>query len=225
VSHARPVQGSFIAGMERPVGPIPPSVMRGTNADLIAAVAPLYLTGSVLDVTYGEGKWWERFTPEPFAAHDLYKLDGVDFTDLPDADGSFDAVCFDPPYVINAGDVTTRADYKDRYGIDTLKITKSKGGNDTLCALIRAGLAESVRVSRRWVLVKCMESAQGDGVLNPVGRDFFDLPWLVTQWALDLGCVKHDQIVHHTGSGPGGHNIFTIKRARRHHSYLLVFSR
>ena len=46
----------------------------------------------------------------------------------------------------------------------------------------------------------------------------------MTKWALDLGCIKHDVIVHYTGSGPGGHNIFDIKRARRHHSYLLVFA-
>lgn len=43
------------------------------------------------------------------------------------------------------------------------------------------------------------------------------------RWAEDLGLATHDVIVHHTGSGPGGHNIFTPKRARRHHSYLLVF--
>jgi hypothetical protein len=52
---ARPVQLSIVEGMERPVGPIPASVQTGTNSDLIAAIAPLYLTGSVLNVTYGEG--------------------------------------------------------------------------------------------------------------------------------------------------------------------------
>lgn len=225
----RPVQGSFIEGMERPVGPIPPSVMTGTNADLIAAVADLYLTGSVLDVTYGEGKWWDRFTPAPFFFHDKFKVDGVDFTALPEDDNSIDTVCFDPPYVISGGKSTgALADvgFQDRYGIGNHNLggwTNSAGGNASLHDLVRAGLAECVRVSRRFVLVKCMEFAQGGGVTSSIGRDFHDMPFLVTRWALELGCIKHDQIVHHTGSGPGGHNIFDIKRARRHHSYLLVF--
>ena len=38
----------------KPIGYILPSVFQGTNADLMAAVAPYYLTGSVCDLTYGE---------------------------------------------------------------------------------------------------------------------------------------------------------------------------
>lgn len=220
----RPIQTSLIEGLERPVGPILTSVFAGSNADLMEAVAPLYLTGSVLDVTYGDGKWWERFTPEPFAKHDKFKLDGVDFCALPEADGSFDTVCFDPPYVISGGKSSgTLADvgFQDRYGIGTrnLGLTNSAAGNRTLHDLIRGGLAEAARVSRRWILTKCMEFAQG----QRCGTDFHDMPYLVTKWALDLGYVKHDQIVHNTGTGPGGHNIFEVRRARRAHSYLLVF--
>jgi hypothetical protein len=210
--------------MERPVGPIPSSVFRGTNADLMAAVADLYLSGSVLDVTYGEGKWWDRYTPAEFAAHDKFKLDGVDFCDLPDPDGSFDTVCFDPPYVISGSPSTDRlcAEFQDRFGIGTHNLSNARNtsaGELRFQALLHAGLSECVRVSRCWVLVKCMEFAQG----SHASTDFHDIPYLMTKWALDLGCVKHDQIVHHTGSGPGGHNIRTVKRARRHHSYLLVF--
>jgi hypothetical protein len=82
--------------------------------------------------------------------------------------------------------------------------------------MILAGLTECCRVSERWVLVKCMEYAQGGG--------FHDVPTMVTNRAAELGWSKHDQIVHNTGTGPGGHNIFTVKRARRAHSYLLVFA-
>ena len=48
---------------DRPVGYIVPSVFVGSNAELVAAVAPMYLTGSVMDCTYGEGKWWTLFRP------------------------------------------------------------------------------------------------------------------------------------------------------------------
>ena len=201
---------------DRPVGPILPSVFTGTNADLMVAIAPFYLSGSVCDLTYGEGKWWDRFRPEPFVAHDKFKLDGVDFTDLPEPDNTYDTVCFDPPYVMSGGESKTLADFQGAYGIGGAKID---GGNKALGDLISRGVAEAVRVSRCWVIVKCMEFAQGGGK----SADFRDIPHEVTVKALSLGCWKHDQIVHHAGSGPGGHNIFDPKRARRHHSYLLVF--
>lgn len=219
-SLVRPVQTSLIEGMDRPVGPILPSVFHGSNADLIAAVAPLYLTGSVLDVTYGEGKWWDRFTPEPFTFHDLHKVDGVDFRALPEADRSIDTVTFDPPYVVSGGHSSPRLGpaFQDRYGIGEHNTGMSVGdkARDHLRTLILDGLAESCRVASSWVLVKCMEFAQG-------GR-FHDIPTMVTNAAEGHGWTLHDRIVHATGPGPGGHNIWDVKRARRCHSYLLVFA-
>lgn len=217
---ARPVQTSLMEGMERPVGPILTSVFQGTNADLMAAVAPLYLTGSVLDVTYGEGKWWDRFTPHPFAFHDLHKVDGVDFTALPEPTSSVDTVTFDPPYVVSGTASSARLgpDFQNRYGIGLANLGLQSGekGRAALSEMILAGLAECCRVASAFVLVKCMEFAQG-GL-------FHDTPSAVTSTAAVMGWVKHDQIVHHTGTGPGGHNIFTVKRARRAHSYLMVFA-
>lgn len=215
----RSVQQSFVEGMERPVGPILLSVQTGNNADLIAKVAPLYLTGSVLDVTYGEGKWWDKFTPDPFAAHDLHKLDGVDFRDLPHADNSFDVVCFDPPYVASGGP-STQLQRSGRKRTDTVQARygvgqSGAGGLKDVLDLVSDGLAEVCRVARSFVLVKCMEfTASG----------FVDMPTHVTNLATANGWALHDRIVHHSGTGPGGHNIFTVKRARRAHSYLLVFA-
>ena len=194
---------------DRAHGPLVPSVFHGDNADLIAAVAPLYLTGSVLDVTYGRGRWWQRFQPEPFTFHDL-NIDGVDFRRLPEADASIDAVTFDPPYVFTGG-VGRRPDFQDRYGIGQARV----GGVGPQTTLILTGLVETCRVARQWILVKCMESGAGPA--------FIDLPHLITSTANQFGWIKHDQIVHYTGSGPGGHNIIEPRRARRMHSYLLVF--
>lgn len=226
MTKVRDVQASLFPDIapDKPIGRILPSVFQGTNADLMAAVAPYYLTGSVCDVTYGNGDtaggWWRRFTPDPFTFHDL-ALDGVDFRNLPHGDGEFDTVCYDPPYVISGGESSPNLSggaFQQRFGIGVSRIneTTTRGFE----RLILDGLADVIRVSREWVLVKCMEFSQDGGP-----RGFHDTPHIVTTAALDLGCFKHDQIVHHTGSGPGGHNIFDPKRARRHHSYLLVFKK
>lgn len=214
MSPVRDVQLSMIEGLEKNVGPVPLSVFAGLNADLIAAVAPLYLGGSVLDVTYGEGKWWDRFTPDPFTFHDL-KIDGVDFRDLPHTDRSFDAVCFDPPYVPAggvrlSGQTKAEARYRSAFGLEPRSLAE-------LDELIGAGLAECARVFDRYLLVKCMDFVTGGAFT--LGHH------TVTAKALELGLIPHDLIVHNAGTGPGGHNITEIKRARRAHSYLLVFTR
>lgn len=198
----------------RPTGPLVGSVIAGTNADLIAALAPLYLDGNtVLDATYGRGSWWKRYRPDGLICHDL-ALDGVDFRHLPEADRSVDAVCFDPPYVPAGGRGTTTApDYRDRFG---LSIYRTQAELDEL---VRSGLAECARVARRWLLVKCCDYVNA--------RHFTLGHRKVLGWADELGLTDDgdswDLIIHHAGSGPGGHNIFTPLRARRHHSYLLVF--
>lgn len=213
----RDVQLALVEGMDRPVGRVLPSVFTGTNSDLMAAVAPLYLTGSVLDVTYGNGDtaggWWRRFTPEPFTFHDL-ALDGVDFRNLPYAANSFDTVCFDPPYVPaggvrSSGQTPAEKNYRDRFGLAPRSLPE-------LCDLIASGLAETARVASSWLLVKCTDFVTGGAFV--LGHLF------VLDRARDLGLHPHDLIVHHTGTGPGGHNITTVKRARRAHSYLLVFA-
>lgn len=192
------------------VGPLPASVVPGTNADLIDHLKDLYFTGSVLDVTYGTGAWWKRWRPEHLTCHDI-KVDGVDFTDLPYADRSWDTVCYDPPYIPAGGDTTSTAgDFQDRFGIS--------GGRSqaTLETLVFAGLAETARVASDYLLVKCMDY---------VNSGFTPMAFRIWQHATELGLHLHDEIIHYSGSGPGGHNIVTPKRARRHHSKLLVFTR
>lgn len=210
----RPMQLSMVEGMDRPTGRVLGSVFTGNNAQLMAAVAPLYLTGSVLDTTYGLGKWWDRFTPDPFTYHDLHTVDGVDFRDLPHDDASFDAVTFDPPYVPAGGSRTTgrtqaEENYRSRFGLEPRSLAE-------LDEMIAAGLAECARVARTWLLVKCMDFVTGGA---------FTLGHLtILDRARELGLKPHDLIVHNTGTGPGGHNITTILRARRAHSTLLVFA-
>lgn len=209
---ARPVQLALVEGADKAVGPLVGSAMFGHNADLIAAVAPLYLTGSVLDVTYGRGMWWRRFTPEPFAFHDL-ALDGVDFRALPHPDRSWDAVCFDPPYVPRhgVGDATMRRDqdFRERFGLVEPRTELQ------LRKLIDDGLAECARVGRRWLLAKCNDYCNG--------RRFHLGHVRVIDAGESIGLRVHDLLVLVSGPGPGGGQISTPRRARRAHSYLVVF--
>jgi hypothetical protein len=186
-------------------------VFVGSNADLMRAVAPLYLTGSVLDVTYGRGLWWERFRPDPFAWHDL-AIDGVDCRALPEPDASYDTVAYDPPYVeAGTAGMASASDFFDRFGVGCGRALGA------IPQLIADGTREACRVARRFVLVKCMEYV--------AGSKFNDVPTVATLGALEAGWIKHDQIVHYSGGGIGGaHRTFTVLRAQRAHSYLIVFA-
>lgn len=124
------------------------------NADLINDVHRLeYIkdTDSVVDITYGSGKWWTIYKPSQLVKHDLYKLDGVDFRDLPHDDNSFDVVAFDPPYVATGGRATTTIpEMYYAYGM-----TEAAATPVGVQADINRGLEEANRVGRRIVLVKC----------------------------------------------------------------------
>lgn len=86
-----------------------------------------------------------------------------------------------------------------------------------MLADIEAGLAEVARVADRWVLVKCTDFTNS--------RRFVLGHVEVLRMAEQLPLKVHDLIVHAAGTGPGGNQIMEVQRARRAHSYLVVFRR
>jgi hypothetical protein len=123
-----------------------------SNAELIEDAARLgYIqpTDMVLDPTYHRGIWWKKFRPANLIHHN-WKQDGVDFRDLPYADGFFNVVAFDPPYVSTGGrDTSTIDDFNARYGLhDTPRSPLELHRYNCL------GLRECVRVSNKYVLMK-----------------------------------------------------------------------
>lgn len=208
----RDVQAAFDIVDERPVGPLPQSFFVGDNAALIASVAPLYLTGTVLDVTYGQGVWWRRFQPKAFHGSDL--ADGIDFRDLPHADDSWDTVCFDPPYIPSRRPETmsakVRGDHRGAYGLNT---TRTRAAVEQLIA---DGLAECARVARMWVLAKACDYSENE-------RTFVLGHVSAIAAGQAAGLRVHDLIVHAGGTGPGNFGHARIHRTRRAHSYLIVF--
>lgn len=129
---------------------------RFTNADLVVDLNVLgYFPGSVLDVTYGAGRWWNKFRPDGLVGCDLNPARSpfgrsVDFCDLPFDDCSFDTVVFDPPYKLNGKSHNFADD--DSYGV---------GGDFVSAAdrmsLIGRGLDECCRVASRFVVLKCQD--------------------------------------------------------------------
>ncbi|MGH9095738.1 MAG: hypothetical protein ACRDXE_11300, partial [Acidimicrobiales bacterium] len=114
-----------------------------SNAELIEACHTLgYLRDSdyVLDPTYGDGIWWNRWRPARLEAN-IHDNGGYDFRAMPYDDETFDAVAFDPPYVAPGGRETSTLNMHHRYGMRTTPATPR-----LLHEMNAAGLAECARV-------------------------------------------------------------------------------
>lgn len=210
-----------MARTDQPAAPTAPVMAHGdwsTNGHLIADVARLgYLDGRVLDCTYGYGTFWSEWRPPHLYASDLNPAkspDGVstDFTTLPFADQSFDAVVFDPPYKLNG-----RPDdsIDERYGVH-----ETASWQDRI-KLMRAGLSECCRVARRHVLVKCQDQVCSGKVRWQTDE--------MTDVAASRGFGKVDRFDFETyRQQPEKNPDGTPRRqvhARRNTSTLLVFRR
>lgn len=124
---------------------------------ILACVELQYLlpTDHVIDPTWGKGVWWKLWQPACLTCHDKFKLDGVDYRNLPHGDGEFDAAVFDPPYVNPGGRESTGIPgFFDQYGMDSEARTPAEQQ-----AINNLGLAECYRVVKPggFVLTKCAD--------------------------------------------------------------------
>lgn len=192
-----------------------------TNAHMILDVVRLgYLTDSdfLLDPTYGKGKWWTRWR-EPDVAHDL--ATGVDFRQLPEADGTFDSVAFDPPYVAMGGRKTTGIpEFFESYGL-----TDAPKRPSELQEMNDAGLRECLRVvKKKGIVVVKTQDYVTSGKLYP-GTHY------TLTAALAMGFKLEDRLEHigHSRAQPkrtrkDGKPVVQ-QHARRNLSTLFVFKR
>jgi hypothetical protein len=206
-----------------------------TNAELVADIAELYLDRRMVtvDVTYGLGAWWNAWRPGELVPHGLdldgrgHLDDGVDFTALPEADGTYDLAAFDPPYVSTGGRETQGAAGEElarRFGMGTS--SPSPAANQDL---VNAGLAELYRVlkpsTRRNEPVTGLAIVKVQDYVSS-GR-LFDGVYRTTTAALDLGFLVLDRFELLTSGGPQptANRDGTPRRqvhARRNHSTMLV---
>ncbi len=137
------------------------TVTFGTNEQLIAEVAGLYLTDGdvVADVTYSTGRFWKKVKTSRYRilASDLMpECPGViaaDFRALPYGDGSVDALVFDPPYIHSPGKGMLATRYNGRQTTDMITYAQ-------IIALYRGGMTEAARVLRDGgqLWVKCKDT-------------------------------------------------------------------
>lgn len=183
-----------------------------TNADMIVDIVELgYIrpTDSVIDLTFGGGKWWTKYHhPGLFVANvdldddtmQIYDRTGGlevlgigrDFRDLGDVSavgpngGLFDVVVFDPPYVSTGGRATsTLPDFNDRYGLTNAATTPELLQKDN-----ERGLAEAMRITKPGglILAKCAPYISS-GVRK-------DGDWWARDAALAMGLTVHDMLIH-----------------------------
>jgi hypothetical protein len=137
------------------------TVTFGTNDQLIAEVARLYLTDGdvVADVTYSSGRFWKKVNLSRYTllASDLIPhspgILAADFRALPYQDGSVDTVVFDPPYIHSPGKGMLKDRYNGRATTDMITYAD-------IMALYEDGMSEAVRVLRDGgqLWVKCKDT-------------------------------------------------------------------
>jgi hypothetical protein len=137
------------------------TVTFGTNAELIEAVAGLYLTAGdvVADVTYSSGRFWKKvnLSQYQFLASDLLPaapgVTAADFRALPYRDGSIDTLVFDPPYIHSPGKGMLSTRYNGLATTDMITYAE-------IIQLYQDGMAEAARVLRDGgqIWVKCKDT-------------------------------------------------------------------
>lgn len=85
------------------------SIRRGNTAQCVEDIFTLHFptAKSVLDCTYGAGRFWKWDHRLAVTGVDIDPPAGVDvvadYRNLPFANGTFDVMCFDPPFIFSKG--------------------------------------------------------------------------------------------------------------------------
>lgn len=192
------------------------TIVRGTNADLIAEVSKLYARQHhrIADVTYGQGVFWRQTPQLNVTGSDLVTVPErpYDFRQLPYRDGSYDIVVLDPPYLHSPGQHVTDARYQNAAttrGLDHAGIMQ----------LYRDGLREAARVVRLngQVWVKCK-----DQIASGIQRWDHVQIFLMAQ---ELGLYAKDLFVLEPTSQTSDARWDVQHHARKRHSFLWVLER
>ena len=168
-----------------------------------------------LDVTYGEGLFWDGSWSGRVVAHDLDEtraLDGVmDFTNLQYDDASWPLVVIDPPHNADAGENSIMG---QRYG--TVK------GQAELEQLIIDGVRECWRVCEKALIVKITDQTHGQ-VFNDMCMVVCDAlgiwPYEKVHHVREYPLVPNNQTEHYSALSNGSTYLVFRKGGERHVSH------
>ncbi len=209
-----------------------------TNADLLYDVWRLgYVEGFVYDITPGAGGLWSKRLQIPGGYVDgieqiLLNIKKTDFRKTSFDDRTWDTVFYDAPYKLN-GNPDGLPELSKRYGVDVPTTINERH------TLMIQGLAECIRISRRYILVKCQDQvangkvhwqtrmlanfAAGGIVLDPATEN----GWRAVPRARQID--RFDMLGHHIPQPMGPSERYPQGRAQKHAhgrpSTLLVFER
>ena len=139
------------------------SVHIGDDANLIQIILGMHSPGSrVLDTTYGQGGFWERQTANPYQVMTMDrripdKPPGNDFftgdwNNLPFPPQTFDALIFDPPFLVGGGDQSRiKLRYTSPANYQTLMRSIEDAGREFAKVLRPKGI----------IIVKAMDTIDG----------------------------------------------------------------
>lgn len=202
------------------------SVVIGTNAELFPQALELYVRrgAKVADTTYGRGVFWQNV---PAGWYDLWPTDlqdGVDARALPYADGEFDALVFDPPYMHGSNGAGPYADgdhNMDRYYRNSASGPRGKGTaaayHQAVVDLYLDAAREAARVLRPEgvYFVKCQDEVSAN-------RQRLTHVELVNGLS-DFGFRCEDLfILVQSKTPPPSPTAHRQVHARKGHSYLLI---
>jgi len=132
------------------------SLLHGNNADLLRAVADLYLTpqDTIADLTWGKGVFWKKCPELAVTGSDIVTVPErpYDFRSTPYDDNSFDVAVLDPPYIHSPGKHVTASQYQGQ-------TVQGRSMRDIL-QLYREGMIEAQRIARSKVLVKTKDTIE-----------------------------------------------------------------
>lgn len=157
-------------------------IERGTSANMVTRLLAVLLPDArtVLDSTFGSGKFWDGSATVSVVGMDLNPARArdvcADFTRLPFLDDAVDVVLFDPPYLSNTSKARTSL-IGERFGSYRTEAESRLA--------IQAGAREAWRVARIGVIVKVMEQIHGSRLVrmsrwveDAVPAELFDLVYL-----------------------------------------------
>ncbi|WP_394743086.1 ParB N-terminal domain-containing protein [Natronococcus roseus] len=205
----------------------------GTNDKIFPEVIDLHVDdgAAVADATYGNGTFWKRV---PSGKYDLRATDinpakspdsdeGIDCCDLPYENGELDCIVLDPPYAEGFYDSDRSNDDESTYWIKN-RYADAADGELTYHEAVLHLYCEAGREAHRVL---------GDGgklivkVQDEVSRNEQRLTHIeITNYYEDkVGFTAEDLFVVVRSDTPVSPNIKRQRRARKNHSYFLVFKK